>query len=298
MKRRTFLSSAAGIGLLTAEESSAAPLFTFGLITDIQYADADANGERHYRSSLEKTKQLVPWLNQAKPAFTLHLGDLIDRDFASFRTILAPLETLSHPLHHLLGNHEFDVKEPDKARVVSTLKMPHDYYALYHSGWRILMLDTNALSVYKEKSDSPVTSEAKKRLKQMQEAKAPNAVAYGGGTGATQLAWLERELEAATLAGESVLCCGHHPLLPADAHQLWNSHEVLALFERYPCVKAWFNGHNHKGDYAQHQGIHCLTFRSVLHQPDTTAAAIVRVFPDHLSIEGKGRELSRRLDLR
>lgn len=297
MKRRTFLTSASGLGFLAAQEPADA-LLDFGLITDIQYADADANGERHYRSSLEKTQQLVPWLNAAKPAFTLHLGDLIDRDFSSFETILTPLRKLTHPLYHLLGNHDYEIKDADKARVVSVLQMPHDYYVIYHPGLRILMLDTNAQSVYKEVKDSPITKDAVMRMQELKESHARNASASVGGLGEKQLAWLKRELDAAQLAGDIVIVCGHHPLLPADGHQLWSASQVLALLEAHSCVKAWFNGHNHQGAYVLHQGLHCMTFRSVLHQPDTTAGAIVRIFSDHLRIEGKGREASRTLQFR
>ena len=106
------------------------------------------------------------------------------------------------------------------------------------------------------------------------------------------------ELQAATAAGEIVLVCGHHPLLPAAGDQMWNPQPVLELLLKYPCAKAWLNGHNHAGDYAVYEGLHCITFRSILHQPETNAWAEVIVHDDRLIIEGHGREVSRDLPFR
>lgn len=131
MNRRNF------IGLSTLAVSSTAvrgatndmPILTFGLITDVQYADAEPEGERHYRASIPKLKTAVGWLAKKNLPFTLHLGDFIDRDFTAFGTLLPLLEGLGHPVWHLLGNHDYTVADGEKCRVVSTLDMPHDYYA-------------------------------------------------------------------------------------------------------------------------------------------------------------------------
>lgn len=79
---------------------------------------------------------------------------------------------------------------------------------------------------------------------------------------------------------------------------MWNPQPVLELLLKYPCVKAWLNGHNHAGAYAVHEGLHCITFRSILHQPETNAWATVAVQDDRLIIEGHGREVSRDLPFR
>ena len=112
MKRRTFLASATASSLIARSATAAdgpAPLLRFGLITDAQYADADPKGERHYRETPGKLKSAVETIRAAKPSFTLHLGDFIDRDFKAFATLLPLLDGLGHPVHHLLGNHDYDV---------------------------------------------------------------------------------------------------------------------------------------------------------------------------------------------
>lgn len=297
MKRRAFLASTSSLMIpaLGAEDS---PDWSFGLITDIQYADVASEGERHYRSSLKKLDTIIAHLRAQKLTFTLHLGDLIDRSATSFAPVLRQLDQLPHPTHHLLGNHDYSLDDTKKCHVTSQLRMPHDFYVIYRPGWRIFMLDTNALSTYKHPAGSKETLQAAAFLETASQQHKPNAVAWCGGCGETQLAWLERELAAAQEKGDKVILCGHHPLLPADSHQLWDATAMLALLRSFSCVKAWFNGHNHAGGYAIHEGIHCVTFCSVLHEPEVNAAAVVTIFSDHMLIKGFGRQPSHKLTFR
>jgi hypothetical protein len=95
-----------------------------------------------------------------------------------------------------------------------------------------------------------------------------------------------------------VIVCGHHPLLPADGHQLWNGSELPPIFQGHPSVRAYLCGHNHAGGEVMVKGIPFITFKSVLHQPEVTAYAVIRLFNDRLVIEGRGREKSRIIALR
>ncbi len=300
MNRRGFLTTTLALPstLAAAEGSRENARLRFGLITDAQYADAEPKGERHYRATPEKLKAAVADLATRQLPFTLHLGDFIDRDFKSFATLLPLLEPLGHPVFHLLGNHDYDLTDAEKSRVVQTLDMPHDYYTFRRNEVRFLMLDTNSLSVYKHPSGSPGNLLGKASLERFKQDKQPGAQPWNGGIDDTQLAWMDRELRAATAAGDIVLVCGHHPLLPAAGEQMWNPQPVLELLLKYPCVKAWLNGHNHAGAYAVHEGLHCVTFRSILHQPETNAWSTVTVHDDRMIIEGHGRELSRDLPFR
>src|SRR5690606_33154640 len=88
-----------------------APLFSFGLIADIQYADVESSGKRDYRGSLARARKAVSMLNDHELAFTVHCGDLIDRDYASFDAPLAILRNLRAPVHFVVGNHEFSVAD-------------------------------------------------------------------------------------------------------------------------------------------------------------------------------------------
>ncbi len=306
MKRREFiqLSAAAAsvsrFAIAQGEEAAPGkkPLLVFGMITDVQYADADPKGERHYRESIPKLKTAVEWLSKQNLPFTLHLGDFIDRDFKCFATVLDLLEPLGHPLKHLLGNHDYGIDDEQKSRVVSLLSMPHDYYGFEQSGVRFLMLDTNDRSVYKYPQGSDQDKESEALLEQMRAAHADNAQPHNGGVSDAQLAWLERELAAADAEKKPVILCGHHPLLPADAMRAWNSEAIVAVIDRHPCVIAWFNGHNHAGAEAVRNGIPYVTFKSILHEPGVNAYSVIRVFKDRIEIVGNGREQSRVLAVR
>lgn len=98
------------------------PLFTFGVIADIQYADIDDGfnykhtRKRYYRSSIDLLRHAqVRWTTEAvKPTFILQLGDIIDgynkRYGASDRaleTVMREFDSSPVEVHHVWGNHEF-----------------------------------------------------------------------------------------------------------------------------------------------------------------------------------------------
>lgn len=273
-------------------------MLSFGLITDVQYADADPVGERHYRASLGKLKTAVEWLAKKELPFTLHLGDLIDRDFKSFDAVLPLLVPLGHPVRHLAGNHDYDLAEGEKGRVAAKLGMAADHYSFSSGGVRFVMLDTNDVSVYKHPEGSPEDRAAEAILGKLEAEKSPGGRKWNGGLSASQLAWLDRELAAADAAKEPVIVCGHHPLLPAEMHQAWNPGDVTAVIDRHRCVRAYFNGHNHAGEETVRNGVPYITFKSILHEPDQNAWSAIRLFADRLEIEGNGREKSRVVPLR
>jgi len=59
-------------------------------------------------------------------------------------------------------------------------------------------------------------------------------------------------------------------------------------------VKAYINGHNHKGKYGIKGGIHYLTCKGMV-DSETTAYSIVRVYHDRLELSGYGRETKLKL---
>lgn len=301
MNRRNFIQlSAAAASLSTArgEGEDGKPLLSFGLITDVQYADVDPEGERHYRESIPKLQEAVEWLAKQDLPFTLHLGDFIDRDFKAFDKVLPLLGGLGHPVRHLLGNHDFDVAEDEKQQVGAKLGMPADSYSFVANGVRFVMLDTNDVSIYKHPEGSPEDRAAEAMLAKLQAEEAAGAKKWNGGLSEKQLAWLDGELTAADQANEPVILCGHHPLLPSEMHQAWNVNDVTAVIDRHRCIRAYFNGHNHAGAEVVRKGVPYITFKSILHEPGVNSYSAVRLFADRLEIIGNGRETSRVVALR
>ncbi len=62
---------------------------------------------------------------------------------------------LRHPVHFVLGNHEFAVDDAHKPQVPARLGMPARYYSFERHGWLFLVTDGNDLSSYAWPQGSP-----------------------------------------------------------------------------------------------------------------------------------------------
>lgn len=289
----TLLSSVSTSVARTERES----LLSFGLITDCQYADIPTAGARFYREGPRKLTEAVTELNKHELALNFHLGDFIERDFKSFDDLLPITNKLKSPLHHALGNHDFDVSEAEKAKVPAKLGLKLGYYRILKPGLRLLMIDTTEVSTYRYPSDHKVVAQAKGEIETLKSKQAPNAHSWNSRVSDQQLTWLEQELKAATKAKEVVLVLGHHPVRPVEAHATWNHDALHQLFLKFACVKAYLNGHNHAGAHATIDGLHYLTLDGMLNT-ERNAFARAALFENRLEIVGYGRQESRTLKFR
>lgn len=286
----------------TPPHDDASPVFTFGVVADVQYCDCDTHGSRYYRASLEKLGGAVEAFNREAPDFVVQLGDLIDRDAASYDDVLPVLRRIEAPTYHVLGNHDFSVGEDVSGsiqdEVLQVLGMERAYYDFRHEDWRFVVLDGNDVSLHATAAEGEGRRRAERTLASLRERGADNAQSWNGGLGAEQLAWLDRTLADADAAGERVILFCHFPVYPDGAHNLWNAEAVLVLLEAHPSVAAYISGHNHAGAYAVRRGVHFLTLRGMVETPDTTAFAFIEVTPVGLQVRGEGREPDRMLQLR
>ncbi len=303
--RRDVLGSALGgaatVGLggcLGAARTKTMPLtVTFGVIADAQYADYPPAGSRYYRKALDRLAACADAFNSRDLAFVVHLGDLIDRDFASFEKVLAACGRMKAPTHQVLGNHDFTVNEDEKAKVRARLGVGKGYYHFAHSGWRFVVLDGNDISLQDSAPDSEKRRAAEEMRQRIKESGRRNASPYSGALGAAQLAWLRRTLAQADQAGEKVIAFSHYPAYPKHGANLWNDEELVGILDAHPCVAAHLNGHHHRGMYGVNNGIHYLTLRAMVETPEKTAYAVVEARADQLNIIGTGRAVSRVLPL-
>ncbi|MFC7406524.1 metallophosphoesterase [Georgenia alba] len=263
----------------------------FGVIADCQYADKPDLGSRHYRASVGKLEEAVEVLNDADLRFALHLGDFIDEFPESFDVVVPIFERLRMAKYHVLGNHDFMLP---REQVLETLRMPASYHHFRRDGWRFVVVDTNDVSTYGNPAGSEKHALAEEMLARLEEQGAPNAQTWNGAVGAEQLAWLERTLEGARRRGEPVVLSSHHPVYPANEHNAWNDHELVDLVAGFDNVVAWFNGHNHAGNYGFAGGTHFVTFEGMV-ELDSNSFAAVEVGHHGLVVEGHGREPSRLL---
>jgi len=276
--------------VLAEEKKNTKYKFSFGAIADCQYCEAPDRGKRKYSASKEKLHQCVEHFNKEDLSFVIHLGDFIDRNFSSFDEILPIYNSLHAPGYHVLGNHDFEVADEYKELVPKKLGMPSKYYDFKIKNWRFICLDGNDLSfiAYPKGSQRYQESEKYYREKKIRSPK------WNGGVGAEQLNWLRKTLERAEDSEEKVALFCHFPVYPPDPHNLWNAKEVIALLEEFSCVKAYINGHNHKGKYGIKSGIHYLTCKGMV-DTNETAYSIANVFQDRIEITGYGRETKQKL---
>lgn len=294
--RRAFLGLGAGVaatvamsGAASAASAGSEPPLRFGVIADCQYADKPDGPVRLYRLSIDKLKEAVATLNEADLRFAFHLGDFVDEFPESFEAVMPIWEQLRMSKYHVLGNHDFQMPREE---LLATMKMPASYHHFRRNGWRFIVVDTNDISTYGNPKDSAKYTLAEKMRAELTAAGKPNGQTWNGGVGAEQLAWIEQTLEHARRHGEKVVLSAHHPVFPLNEHNAYNDTELVDLVTSYDNVVAWFNGHNHAGNYGFTGGTHFVNFKGML-DTTVTSYATVQAHDDHLVIEGFGREPNR-----
>lgn len=280
------------------EEKPMKPLFSFGIFADVQYVDWEPVKTRHYRESIPKLKEIVQNYNQEDLEFVIHLGDLIDEDIESFSDVLPLFKKFKAPVYQVVGNHDYSVSKDKKSKVLPLMGLQKGYYDFKVKNWRFLVLDGNEISFFTKPFGFPGHDEARAMYDRLKEQNAVNAQSYNGAMSKTQIDWMEQQLQTACGNDEKVIIFSHYPIYPQNLHNLWNDEEVLRAVESFDCVKAYFNGHNHYGNYAEKEGLHFLTLEAVVETPDTNAYGIIDVYEDRLVLRGRGRLSNKELKTR
>lgn len=285
-------------GCISQQGSGLEPLYTFGVIADVQYADQPNAGARHYRSSLQSLEACVTALNQKDLDFVVQLGDFIDRGKTSFDAVLPLWRQLRARSFHVIGNHDLPFL---RTQTMNKLGLEQSYYD-FSAGdrWRFVVVDGMDVSLHGYANDHPKRRQAIAMLKALKDRKARNAVIWNGGVGEQQLAWIESVLQDATDKQQRVVLFCHFPVhseAGAASLLLWNHQEITEVLDRYPCVAGWFNGHHHSGGYAVVNGVHHVTFMGMVEAPKRNAYATVDVYESRLVVNGVGKQPSHTLKL-
>jgi len=295
-----YLTATAVLGMaITATTSAFAkeeekPKFEFGIVPDAQYCDCEINGTRYYTNSLDKLMDAVQTFNSEEVDFTVQTGDLIDRNLSSFSDILPIYNSIEGPKYHVLGNHDFPVTTDE---VIDILGMPNQYYDFKYKNWRFVVLDTNDLSLYANPEGSDKYQQAQEMYNSLKANNEINAQTWNGGVSEEQLTWLRGVLKKAAQSQEKVVVLSHMPVYPENNHNVWNDEAVIAELEAAGNVVAYFNGHNHAGNYGVKNGIHYVNLKGMVETDDTNSYSIVRVYKDRLEVDGYGRETDRILKI-
>ena len=273
------------------------PLFRFGVIADPQYADIAPNPEtgRYYANSLQKLGDAIDTLNGEDLAFIITLGDIIDRGWDSFDAILPLFEKSRHERFFLLGNHDFAVQEDRLENVCARVGMSASYYDFARGGLRFVCLDGNDVSTFAPPPGDPRRALAEVRLQALKDRGAINAYPWNASLSDTQFDWLQGVLRKAEADGEQVIVMGHYPIYPVTTHAMWDSQRIVALLSRSNSFLAYFNGHDHDGNFGEIDGRCFVNFKGMVDTESDNTFAVVDVFADRLEIRGFGREASRTL---
>jgi predicted phosphodiesterase len=279
--RRTFLKSSvvslAGLTVLPiscALDSSTKTMqrtVRFGIVTDCHYADADAQGTRFYRESLDKLSECIALMNTERVDFLIELGDFKDQDkppsekntLSYLQAVEKVLERFNGPTYHVLGNHDMDsiskmqfLKRVDNTNIDSN----RSYYSFDSNGLHYVVLDANYRTDGADYdhgnfdwTDANIPSE--------------------------ELVWLKQKL---TAAQGPVILFIHQLLDGTGSVYVKNADRVRQVLEASGKVLAVFQGHHHPGSYSSIAGIHYYTLKALVEgqAPENNSYAIVEVRPD------------------
>jgi hypothetical protein len=263
-----------------------------GLVADPQYADQAVNNKRHYRESIWKLEEAIDTFNKIKVDFVQNLGDIIDKDWSSFDSIIPVYEGLDPDIenYQLLGNHDYSVDSIHLNNLLERLSMPDFYYAYDKNGWKFIVLDATDIAYYSYSFHDRKIDQVNDYFFKIQDQ--ANQKTWNGAIGKEQQKWLKKELNDASLNNQKVILFSHLPIRPEkNSHNLWNDNEILDILESNPNVVAFINGHNHAGEYVYKNGIHHITIFGMV---DTMVSSfgILEIYKDKLMLNGFGNQES------
>lgn len=298
--RKLLTSYFACILLFACTTNEDEPSLSLGLIADPQYANEEVSGNRFYKESTWKLKEALDTFNFHQVDAVQTLGDVIDKNWSSFDSILPVYDVLNPaiPNYHAVGNHEYSIDSTYHAQILDRLEMPDYYYAYELDNWRFVVLDATDYAYYSKSLHMRSQKEVDDYLALAESGS--NDKPWNGAIGKKQQEWLVDQLDIAEELNQSVVLFAHHPVKPkGNSHNIWNDNEIVGILESSKNVFAYVNGHNHAGEYIFENGIHYITIFGMV---DTQIAsyAILNIYQDSIVLDGYGNQksinLSKRMD--
>ncbi|MCC9602168.1 metallophosphoesterase [Stieleria sp. JC731] len=225
--------------LLASEANE--PALQVGLVTDLHYADKPPAGSRHYRETLDKLSEAAEHFAKQKLSFIVELGDLIDAA-DSVETELGYLSRINQSFsaicdqrHYVLGNH--CVHTLTKEEFLGGVGQAQSYYSFDSGDYHFVVLDSCF------RSDGQPYGRK-------------NFVWTDPNIPAAELDWLKADLSNTT---KKTVVFAHQRLDVNNQHGVKNAAEVRKVLEQSGNVLAVFQGHSHKNDLKDINGIHYCT---------------------------------------
>jgi len=251
--------------------------FSFGLVTDVHYAEMPTRGSRHYRDSLDKLSKAVELFRRRKLFFLAELGDFVDAgaskadDLEYLQAIRKVFEAYRGRRYYVLGNH--CVARLTKAEFLANCgtSIKRSYYSFDCGRYHFVVLDGNF-----KRDGSPYA--------------AGNFSWTDTWIPRKQKQWLAEDLEKAR--NRKTIVFIHQNLHNEDdAHGVKNAPEIRRVLQRAGNVLAVFQGHMHSGGYAKIDTIHYCTLKAMVEGPaaENNAYAVVTLDEaDRITLEGFG----------
>lgn len=286
MDRRLFISKSCGALLLFSNHgilhSANKTRVSFGVITDLHFANRQNAGTRFYSESKTKLLDAIELFNRKNLNFLIELGDLKDQgnppEKAETIMFLDEIENTLHgfkgPLYHVLGNHDMDsISKSDFLTHTSNSgkAKSQKYYSFVQNGIKFIILDAN----YNQDGSDYDSGKFDWTYSMVPE---------------NQLKWLQRELTRDKYPSIVFI----HQLLDSfsgisELVCVKNAEEIITILEKSNNVLAVFQGHHHEGNYSIRNGIHYFTMKALVEGalPDNNSYAVVEIDNDlNISIEG------------
>lgn len=250
--RRAFLKN--GSLVLAAATLSGTKLFAadkhpsvrVGLVTDMHYADKKPAGSRYYRETLQKLEEAAEQFQKAKPDHIVELGDFIDAadsveaEKGYLKRVNKDFAALPGKKHYVLGNH--CVHTLTKEEFLEGVGQKKSYYSFDAGGFHFVILDACF------RSDGTPYG---RRNFQWTDPNIPEA----------QIDWLKADLQATS--GKAIVFI-HQRLDVANNYGVKNATQVRKVLEDSSRVLAVFQGHSHKNDLKEINGIHYCVHRAMV----------------------------------
>lgn len=253
-----------GRPLLAANDPPTSPRLKIGLLTDLHYADKETRGTRYYRDTLPKLAEAIQHFETAQVSFVMELGDLID-SAPDLETELGYLKTVDQKFkdsrlerHYVLGNH--CVERLTKAEFLTEVGQAGSFESFDRGGFHFVSLD--ACYRFDGVPYGRNNSSWKEALIPQEE-----------------LDWLQTDLDR---TDKPVIVFTHQRLDVDNYYAPKNAADVRKMLEKSEKVRAVFQGHSHKNDYKDLNGIHYCTLAAMIEQsyPDGNSYSQLNVLED------------------
>ena len=217
-----------------------------GMVTDMHYADKKPAGSRYYRQTLDKLQEAAEQFQLAQPDHIVELGDFIDAadsietEKEYLKRINRSFQALPGNKHYVLGNH--CVHTLTKEEFLDGVGQKRSYYSFDAGGFHFIILDACF------RSDGQPYG---RKNFQWTDPNIPT----------DQVEWLQADLEAAN--GKAIIFV-HQRLDVSNNYGVRNAPQVRKVLEQSGKVLAVFQGHSHKNDLKEINGIHYCVHRAMV----------------------------------